>query len=131
MRHMYCTGIDAEFEASVKQIIRQQTESSELLKAIVATGVEGFCTSDLDEKQEGIMHELTNRDSSSTLLRKVTKHDVRIHRYSHALYLHGVTGPNPNPEDEKVEQNIKDTIKVVKDKFMMNAKSANPQTLLD
>ena len=60
--------------------------------------------------------ELSKRDSDSTLIRTVGETHVRIHRYSHALYLNGVKGP----DDEGVEKNITK----VKEKFGMNAKSA-------
>ena len=112
MRHMYCTGIDTEFEASVKQLGREHPKAIKLLTAIAATGVKGLYTDDLHESD--IMSELINRDSSSTLLRKVDKNKVRIYRYSHALFLHGMKEPN-----DKV-QNTDD----VKKKFGMNAKSA-------
>ena len=112
MRHMYCTEIDGEFEASVEQLRREQPEAIKLLTAIATTGLEGFRTNDLHELD--IQRELMNRDSNSTLLRKVTKNRMRIHRYTHALYLSGVKEPNPN--DDKVND--------VKKKFGMNAKSA-------
>ena len=112
MRHMYCTGIDTKFKASVKQLRREQPEAIKLLTAIAATGLEGLYTDDLDESD--IMSELMNRDSSATLLRKVDAENVRIHRYSHALYLLGVEEPKPN--DDRVND--------VKKKFGMNAKSA-------
>ena len=54
------------------------------------------------------------RDSDLTLVRKQGASDVRIHRYSHALYLHGVKGPH--------ERNVEDKIKEVKEKFGMKAK---------
>ena len=58
-----------------------------------------------------------NLDSDSTLFRRVSgTNRVRIHRYSHALSLHGVKGP----EDKDVEQKIQE----VKEKFGKNAKSA-------
>ena len=60
--------------------------------------------------------ELTKCDSDSTLIRSTGAARVRIHRYSHALYLHGVKGP----DTEDVEQKIQE----VKGKFGMNAKSA-------
>ena len=109
---MYCTDIDGEFEASVKQLRRERPEEIKLLTAIAATGAKGFRTNDLHE--DDIMSELMSRDSNLTLLRKVGKNNVRIHRYCHALYLHGVEEPNPN--DDRVND--------VKKKFGMNAKSA-------
>ena len=113
MRHIYCTGIDAEFEASVKQLLREQPEAIKLLTAIATTGVEGFRPR--NQHEDDIMSELMNRDSKSTLLRKVTRNSVRIHRYSHALYLHGMKEPTDKAEKE---------IKEVKEKFEMQAKSA-------
>ena len=112
MRPTYCTEIDTEFKASVKQLRREQPEAIKLLTAIAATGVKGLYTDDLGESD--ITSELMNRDSSLTLLRKVGKNNVRIHRYSHALHLLGVEEPNPN--DDRVND--------VKKKFGMNAKSA-------
>ena len=116
MRHMYYTDIDGKFEASVEQLRREQPEAIKLLTAIAATGVKGFRTNDLRELD--IKRELMNRDSNSTLLRNVGDNNVRIHRFSHALFLQGVTGPNP--KDEKLKEKITE----VKEKFGMNAKSA-------
>ena len=113
MRHMYCTEIDKGFQASVKQLCREQPEVIKLLTAIAATGGKGFYTN--DQHDDDIMLELMNRNSKSTLLRKVGQNDVRIHRYSHALYLHGVT----EPEYEKA----KEKIAAVKEMFGMNAKA--------
>ena len=115
---MYCTEIDTEYRDSVDQLHRERPEAIKLLTAIAATGVEGLYTDDLHEGD--IRRELMKRDSDSTLLRRVRKsrHKVRIHRYSHALHLHGVEGPNPN--DEEVEKKIEE----VKKKLGMNAKSA-------
>ena len=115
MRHMYCTGIDKQFKDSVEQLCAEQPAAKKLLTAIAATGVEGFWTDDPHERM--IKRELMNRDSNSTLLRKVDMSDVRIHRYSHALYLHGVI--RPNTKDEKLKEKIKE----VKEKFGMTAKA--------
>ena len=64
-----------------------------------------------DNAEDRMTERLLQRDSNSTLLR-VVGDNVRIHRYSHALYLHGVTGPH--------EPNVTDKIKDVKGKFGMH-----------
>ena len=113
MRHMYCTDIDKEFKASVKQLRKAQPEEINLLKSIAETGVKGFFTD--DSRNRSILSELMNRDSKLTLLCKVDKNSVRIHRYSHALYLHDVKEPTDKEETK---------IKKVKEKYEMKAKSA-------
>ena len=73
--------------------------------------------------------ELIERNSESTVIRRASSTNMRIHRYSHALYLHGVTGPNDTDAVEVIgkvteDKNVNETIKEVKEKFGMNAKSA-------
>ena len=85
-----------------------------LLQKIANEGQTGLFGKDTPERNQ--IKEMKKRNSESTLLRSVGTHCSRIHRYSHALYLHGVKGP----DDKDVEQKIAE----VKEKFGMNAKSA-------
>ena len=111
MRHMYCTGIDKRFNASVDQVSGEAELA--LLTEIAQTGTEGYYP--WGRSKKAIVKSLMNRDSESTLLRKVHADNVRIHHYSHALYLHGVTGPKYGKAKEEIE--------AVKEKFGMNAKA--------
>ena len=111
---MYCTGIDKRFDASVDQVSGEAELA--LLTEIAQTGTEGYYP--WGHSNKAIVKSLMKRDSESTLLCKVGGDNVRIHRYSHALYLHGVK--KPNPKDEKLKEKITE----VKEKFGMNAKSA-------
>ena len=114
MRYIYCTGIDKRFDASVDQVSGEAELA--LLTEIAQTGTEGYYP--WAHSNKAIVKSLMNRDSEATLLRKVGMDTVRIHRYSHALYLHGVK--EPNPTDVKLKEKIAE----VKEKFRMNAKSA-------
>ena len=110
MRHIYCTEIDKRFDAHVDQVSGEAELA--LLKEIAQTGTKGYYP--WGHSNKAIVKSLMNRDSEATLLRKVGMNNVRIHRYSHALYLHGVT---PNDKDA-------DATEKVKEKFGMKAKSA-------
>ena len=69
-----------------------------------------------DTKEHSRIKALMERDSNSTLLRRVGADNVRIHKYPHALYLHGVKEPH--------EPNVEQKIKEVKEKFGINANYA-------
>ena len=110
---MYYTDIDREYHRLCENLDKEPELN--LLKHIAEAGANGVGPRALSNT---VLAKLSERDSDSTLLRKVRKNTVRIHRYSHALYLHGVKRTNPN--DTKMEE----TIQAVKKKFGMNAKSA-------
>ena len=79
--------------------------------------MDGF-TAHGDDATNALITSLLERDSDSTLIQRVG-YNVRIHRYSHALFLHGVEEPgDPNKGDKEKD----DMIKKVKEMFGMNAK---------
>ena len=114
MRHTYCTEIDNRFDVSVDQV--SGAAELALLTDIAKTGTTGY--NPRGHSNKAIVKSLMNRDSEATLLRKVGMDTVRIHRYSHALYLLGVKEPNSK------DLELKKKIAEVKEKFRMNAKSA-------
>ena len=101
------------YELACKSLGKQT--NLEVLKGMAEAGAKGVYH--LAANDDAIT-ELSKRDSDSTLIRTVEHTHVRIHRYSHALYLHGVERPNPKNET------LKEKIAEVKEKFGMNAKSA-------
>ena len=108
---MYCTEIDEEYYRVCENLDKEP--ELKLLKEMAEAGAKGIGPRALPNT---VLAKLSERNSDSTLIRKVGKNNARIHRYSHALYLHGVTGP----KDEKAT----DDIEKVKEKFRMKAKSA-------
>ena len=105
----YCTGIDGKYYRVCEPLDKEP--ELKLLKDMAEAGMNGL------HVLPNTVAKLSERNSDSTLIRKDAT-NTRIHRYSHALYLHGVK--KPNPKDEKVQE----TINEVKKKFGMNAKSA-------
>ena len=109
MRYIYCTGIDEKYRSACEEL--EEEPELGLLKVMAEAGAEGVGPS---AAKNTVFAKLGERDSKLTLVRSASETKVRIHRYSHALYLHGVTGPN----DKDAE-----TIEKVKEKFGMNAKA--------
>ena len=109
LQYTHHTGVIKSFKEANRLIDREGAKEKLLLQKIAVTGMEGFRIVDYAERP--IRVRLLQRDADSTLIRTVG-YNVRIHRYSHALYLHGVTGPH--------EPNVTDKIKDVKGKFGMH-----------
>ena len=110
---MYCTGIDSKYHRVCEPL--DEEPELKLLKKMAEAGMNGLTPYALPNT---VLAKLSERNSDSTIVRQVDETNTRIHRYSHALYLHGV---RPNPKDvTAVQKNITD----VKKKFGMNAKSA-------
>ena len=107
----YHTGIIGVFKEG-NALIRSEGEK-QLLAEIAATGTKGFTTHGKDDAKDARLQGLLQRGSKATLVQRVNR-NVRIHHYSHALFLHGVEGP----DDPKVE----DKIKEMKEKFGVNEK---------
>ena len=84
-------------------------EDMQLLRDIAIAGKGGVPMSGKDTNERSRIKALMERDSDSTVIHRVGADNVRIHNYHHALYLHGVKGPN--------EPNVEDKIKEVKEKF--------------
>ena len=103
------------FYRSIALVTREGRKEKELLTQIAATGTKGFHA--ISRSDHDIVSGLMKRDSKSTLVRRRDATRIRIHDYSHALYLHGVKGPH--------EPNVEDKIKEVKEKFGMNPKSSS------
>ena len=112
MSHMYCTGIDGKYYRACEKL--DEEPELKLLKEMAEAGANGLGPRALPIT---VLANLSERSSDSTLIRKAGDNE-RIHRYSHALYLHGVKEPNPN------DLELKKKIAEVKEKFRMNAKSA-------
>ena len=110
MRRIYCTGIDKKYYRVCEGLKKEP--QLDLLKVMAEAGAKGVGPY---AASSTVFAELGKRDSNSTLVRLVTENDVRIHRYSHALYLQGVT----EPTDEKATENIEK----VKKQFGMNDKA--------
>ena len=113
MRPTYCTEIDEEYYRACEKL--DEEPELKLLKEMAEAGANGLGPRALPIT---VLANLSERNSHSTLIRKAGKNSVRIHRYSHALYLLGVK--EPNPKDVKLKEKIAE----VKEKFGMNAKSA-------
>ena len=106
------TDIDMMFSSSVEFVSRGTLW--ELMERIAATGTKGFHPNSQGDHDR--VSGLMKRDSESTLVRRQSPTRIRIHDYSHALYLHNVMSPFSN---------AKDKIKEVKEKFGLHAKSSS------
>ena len=110
MRYIYCTEIDEKYRSACEGL--EKEPELHLLKVMAEAGAKGVGPS---AAKNTVFAKLGERDSKLTLVRSASETKVRIHRYSHALYLHGVTGPKYGKAKEKIEE--------VKKKFGMNAKA--------
>ena len=110
LRHIYCTGIEKKFATSVDRL-SEEAEIA-LLEQIAETGMVGYYPRGVGMKRR--VRSLMTRNANETLLCKAGASNVRIHRYSHALYLHNVTGVNNETE----------IINKVKQQFLMNSTPA-------
>ena len=109
-KHVCCTDIDNEYHLACRSLATEP--HLKVLERIAQAGADGC-----EDADRWTVWRLTyGRDSDSTLIRRVSAFNVRTHHYPHALYLHGVKGPN--------EPNVEQKIKEVKEKFKMNTNSA-------
>ena len=100
LRHIYCTGIEKKFATSVDQL-KEEAEIA-LLEQIAETGMVGYYPRGADMQRR--VNSLMTRNANETLLCKAGASNVKIHRYSHALYLHNVTRLSETEVVNKVKQ---------------------------
>eukprot|EP00754_Rhynchopus_humris_P033858 Rhum_TRINITY_DN15487_c4_g1::Rhum_TRINITY_DN15487_c4_g1_i1::g.159290::m.159290 len=93
--------VDEEFAESCRCLGDDLGKDRPLVTRIAEAGSTG--TVGRDSSERSAIKNLMKRDSDSTLLRMSEK-AVRIHRYPHALYLHGVTGPDVPDVQENIHE---------------------------
>ena len=114
-KHVCCTDIDNEYHLACRSLATEP--HLKVLERIAQAGADGCKLTEVaGHDSEAFWDLFRGRDSDSTLIRRVCASVVRTHHYPHALYLHGVKGPN--------EPNVEQKIKEVKEKFKMNTNSA-------